>query len=206
MKYSKEDIQKLDKRFRANFVNSLSGFKSLNLVGTTDGETYNLSIFNSVFHLGADPALLGMISRPNSVKRDTIEIIRRTGFYTLNAVCEEIYMKAHHTSARIEGSEFNHCSLKHEIKKNFTAPFVEESSLKIAMKFIREIPIIENNTIMIIGEIQEVYFDEVAIDKSGYLHLEKLNILTGVSLEGYYKPELLSRLKYAKADKEIEKI
>jgi flavin reductase (DIM6/NTAB) family NADH-FMN oxidoreductase RutF len=198
MKYAKEDIQKLDKRVRANFVNSLSGFKSLNLIGTTNGSITNLALFNSVFHLGAAPALLGMISRPNSVRRDTIENIRKTGFYTINAVSENFYQKAHQTSARIDESEFDHCSIDVEFNEKFLAPFVKESPLKIAMKFIREIPIEENDTIMIIGEIDSVYFDPEALDDSGFLSLDKMNILTGASLEGYYRPALIKRLKYAK--------
>ena len=201
MKFTQTDIDNLDKRVRANFINSLSGYKSLNLVGTTDGENENLALFNSVFHLGANPALLGMISRPNSVPRHTIENIRKTGFYTLNSVSEALYKNAHHTSARIEGSEFEHCSIEKSIDSDqleFQAPFVKLAPLKIGMKFTREIPIVENDTIMIIGEINCVYFDELALDKNGFLDLGMMDVLCGSSLEGYYKPQLLSRLGYAK--------
>jgi flavin reductase (DIM6/NTAB) family NADH-FMN oxidoreductase RutF len=200
--YSKKDIQNLEKRFRASFVNSLSGFKSLNLIGTiNDAGLENVAIFNSVIHLGADPALLGMICRPDSVARHTLENIRVTNFYTINGVSENIFENAHHTSARFNESEFSACQLTPLYKESFKAPFIKESPLQIGMKFIREVPIDENGTTLIIGSIESVEFNNKVCDESGYIDLEKLNLLSGVSLEGYYKPTLIARLDYAKPDK-----
>lgn len=49
-------IGTLEDRKRIALINSLSGFKSLNLIGTINnqGQT-NLAIFNSVVHIGANP-------------------------------------------------------------------------------------------------------------------------------------------------------
>ena len=46
----------MEDRKRIALINSLSGFKSLNLIGTINnqGQT-NLAIFNSVVHIGANP-------------------------------------------------------------------------------------------------------------------------------------------------------
>ncbi|EGU57164.1 flavin reductase domain protein FMN-binding protein, partial [Vibrio nigripulchritudo ATCC 27043] len=99
--YSKSDIGEMEDRFRARFINSLSGYKSANLIGTIDNNgQHNLSIVSSVFHLGANPPLLGMIVRPHSVSRHTLENIVETGHYTINSVCREVYQQAHQTSAR----------------------------------------------------------------------------------------------------------
>ncbi|MCJ8275234.1 MAG: flavin reductase family protein, partial [Bdellovibrionales bacterium] len=56
-----------NKRAWIKLVNSLSGFKSANLVGTQskDGQT-NLAMFSSFFHLGANPPLMGFVLRPHS--------------------------------------------------------------------------------------------------------------------------------------------
>ena len=58
--FSSTDISQMEQRFRASFINSLGGFKSVVLVGTANesGET-NLAIFNSLFHIGANPPLCG---------------------------------------------------------------------------------------------------------------------------------------------------
>ena len=100
--FSKNDIESFEQRYRANFINSLSGYKSAYLVGTQGKDNSNLAIFNSVFHIGANPALIGMISRPNSVPRHTLENIRLNKFYTLNHVETSFLKQAHQTSARYE--------------------------------------------------------------------------------------------------------
>ncbi len=79
---SGDDIAAMDDRYRVFFVNALSGFKAAHLVGTTsateEGQD-NLALFSSVVHIGANPPLLGMISRPHTVPRHTLENIQATG-------------------------------------------------------------------------------------------------------------------------------
>jgi flavin reductase (DIM6/NTAB) family NADH-FMN oxidoreductase RutF len=72
MIFTKENILNFEKNFRTKFINSLSGFKSANLIGTISktGKT-NLAIFNSVIHVGANPSLIGLLIRPASVPRHT---------------------------------------------------------------------------------------------------------------------------------------
>jgi flavin reductase (DIM6/NTAB) family NADH-FMN oxidoreductase RutF len=139
MQLDSKAIKELDERFRVLFINSLSGFKSANLVGTQDkqGQT-NLTIVSSVFHLGANPPLVGMIMRPHSVRRDTLENILETGYYTLNHVNSDIFQQAHQTSASYDAdvSEFQEVGLTPELKKDIPAPFVQESRLKIAVKLV----------------------------------------------------------------------
>ena len=58
LKIESREIIEMESRYRAHFINSLSGFKSANLVATVDKKGLeNLSIVSSCFHLGADPAL-----------------------------------------------------------------------------------------------------------------------------------------------------
>ena len=61
MHYHKEQIVNMEKHLRTAFVNSLSGFKSLNLIGTknTYGKT-NLAIFNSVVHIRCETSFDGL--------------------------------------------------------------------------------------------------------------------------------------------------
>jgi len=55
MPYTNGQIAQMEKLKRTAFVNSLSGFKSLNLIGTksNSGQT-NLTIFNLVCLIGAN--------------------------------------------------------------------------------------------------------------------------------------------------------
>ena len=57
---TQDDIAQFEQRYRTAFVNYLAGFRQAVLVGTkSQGNNPNLAIFNSLIHLGANPALLG---------------------------------------------------------------------------------------------------------------------------------------------------
>ncbi len=200
--FTNQQIAGLEKRIRTALVNSLSGFKSLNLIGTanTTGQT-NLAIFNSVVHIGADPALMGFISRPDSVERHTLENIKETGFYTINHVNTDIFEKAHQTSARYgrEESEFDAAGLGVDYKDNFPAPFVRESRVQIGLTLKEIVPVRSNNTLLVVGEITDLYFPgEIWDADQGIFDFEKAATVAGSALDGYHTTRLIKRLKYAK--------
>ena len=200
------DLMSLEQRYRASFVNSLTGFKSLALIGTTDGQkNTNLAVFNSLIHIGANPPYIGFISRPNSVDRHTLSNIMETGFYTINHVNENIYKKAHQTSARYpkDVSEFIATGLTEEYKGNFLAPFVKESQVQLGVQFKEQMTISTNNTILVIGQINQVYFPNNCLCSDGFLDIEKASSITCSGLDSYHTTKRLARLSYAKADKVI---
>lgn len=199
--FTNQQIAETEERKRTALVNSLSGFKSLNLIGTVnkDGQT-NLAVFNSVMHIGANPPLMGFISRPDSVERHTLENIQQTGYYTINHVNKDIFEKAHQTSARYkrEQSEFEASGLTVEYKNNFSAPFVQESSIQIGLILKEIVSVKSNGTHLIVGEITDLYFPEEIWDETGILDIEKAGTVAGSSLDGYHTTQLLKRMKYAK--------
>jgi flavin reductase (DIM6/NTAB) family NADH-FMN oxidoreductase RutF len=79
--FSSSDIMSFEKRYRAAFINSLGGFKSVCLIGTINNiKQSNLAIFNSIVHIGANPPLIGFVVRPDSVERHTLENILETSY------------------------------------------------------------------------------------------------------------------------------
>lgn len=207
--FTVEHIMALEKQVRVHLVNSLGGFKSIALVGTADkfGKE-NLAIFSSVFHIGANPPLIGLIFRPSPPERDTMRNIIETGYYTINHINEKIYKKAHQTSARYDAdvSEFEATGLKNEYKNNFFAPFVSESNVQLAIEFREKIDISINNTSLLIGEIVELYVPEDCVQDDGFIDLEKANTITCSGLDSYHKTIQLDRLSYAKPDKELTSV
>ena len=201
MHFTKARIDALEKRTRTHLINSLSGFKSANLIGTQDllGNT-NLSIVSSVIHLGAHPPLVGMIMRPHSVPRHTFENILQTGVYTINQVNKAIYKQAHQTSARYDKdeSEFDATGLTPEYLNEFSAPFVEESRLKYSVKFVESKHLEINGTELVIGEIVDVYLDETALQSDGFLDLQAIDTVAVTGLDSYHTSNKLTRLPYAK--------
>ena len=190
-------------RHRAMFVNSLSGFKSANLIGTQDDEKQtNLAMFSSVFHLGASPALVGFVMRPDNGSRHTLDNIIKTSHYTINQVSAEFYTNAHQCSAsyKKEQSEFVQSGLTTSYIDAFNAPFVKESRLKYAVKLKEIMPVSLNNTQIIIGEIVHVICDESVIQADGYIDIEALQTVNVSGLDSYHTGDRLSRLSYAKPD------
>ena len=202
-------ISAMEKQHRTNLVNSLPGFKSAVLVGTTDlnGNT-NLAIFSSVVHIGAHPPLMGFIMRPTSVPRHTYANIRDTGVFTINHVHEHMIMQAHQTSARYpEGvSEFDACGLTPEYSASVSAPYVLESRVKIGLEFVEEHPITANDTILIIGSVIEVVLPDACLRDDGTVDIEAAGTVAVSALDGYHETRLLRRLSYAKPDREPNEI
>ena len=94
-------IDALPQRHRVRLVNSLSGFKSANLVGTADGEGRTACcIVSSVVHLGSNPALLGVVFRPPGDDSHNYHNLAATGYFTLSHITVDIHEEAHQTSAR----------------------------------------------------------------------------------------------------------
>ena len=201
MQLNQQDIQGLDKEFRRAFINSLAGFRQAVLVGTQSaaGKT-NLAIFNSLIHLGANPALFGLINRPDTVPRDTLQNIQSTGFYSLNYVSGADYQKAHQTSARYpQGvSEFEQVGFQEQFHAPFMAPFVAGAMVQIGMKFEERIDIQRNGTVMIVGSIQEVRIDNSLVEPDGFVNLSAAGVLVSQGLDAYFTTSPLGRLPYAK--------
>lgn len=204
-----EQIMQMEKQERVHFANSLGGFKSVGLIGTQNkAKQTNVAIVDSILHIGSNPPLFGMIFRPGVVERHTLENILETGFYTINHINENIYEQAHQTSARYDRniSEFEVTGLNSEYKNDFFAPFVEESQVQLAMEFKEKIELQINNTILIIGEVKEVYFPEDCLLPDGFLDLEKANSITCSGLDSYHKTKRMDRLSYAKPNKTVTSI
>jgi flavin reductase (DIM6/NTAB) family NADH-FMN oxidoreductase RutF len=202
------DIAAMDDRYRVFFVNALSGFKSANLVGTTNGRGHdNLAMFSSVVHLGSNPPLLGMVSRPHSVRRDTLENIRSTGYYTVNHVHADFFEAAHQASARYDAevSEFEAVGLTAR-HGNHPAPYVAESPLQIGLAHRQTIDLDINGTCLVIGEVVEVHLEDTALAQDGSIDLGRLGSLAVAGLDGYYAPTPLARLSYAKPDQPVRRL
>jgi flavin reductase (DIM6/NTAB) family NADH-FMN oxidoreductase RutF len=195
------DLIQMEQRKRAQLINSVGGFKSVCLIGSVDltGQT-NLAIFNSIVHIGANPPLISFIMRPDSVERHTLANILETGSYTINHLNESIYKKAHQSSARYpkEVSEFDATGLSTEYKSNCKAPFVKESHVQLELEFKQRIDLTINNTILIIGEIKNIYFPEDCMQEDGFLDIEKAGTITCSGLDSYHLTKSLERLPYAK--------
>ncbi|MDO9000378.1 MAG: flavin reductase [Bacteroidota bacterium] len=199
--FTSEDIEKLEKLYRAAFVNSLGGFKSVVLIGTTNSQKHeNLAVFSSLFHIGANPALCGIIVRPSEVPRHTLNNILELKQYTINHITDSFYVNAHQTSARYDEniSEFKEAKLTPEYIDSITAPFVKESKIKFACQLEQKIDLEINGTILLIGKIIYVSIPDNCLMTDGSVNLEAAKTITVSGLNSYHTTKKIGSLSYAK--------
>lgn len=198
--FKRQDFDQLDHIYRINLINSCTGFKSANLIGTKSNHGIaNVAVFSSVTHLGSNPPLLGIIFRPVSdVPRNTYENIKETGQFTVNHVCENFVEDAHHTSAKYDKaiSEFGVTNLEEEYKNGWHAPFVKNAPVQMALTYCEEYKIKANNTVHLIAEIKDLFVNDDLIEKDGFINLSKGKIMAINGLDGYTTPVLHKRLTY----------
>lgn len=202
MHLSKSDIEQTTRIRRLNIINSVSGIKPGNLIGTksNDGQP-NLAIFSSIVHLGSNPGFLGFVMRPDvDVRRHTYENILENGCYTVNHIHTDFVEQAHYTSAKFEAevSEFEACGLTADYQFDFHAPFVQESTLKMALKHVESIPIKSTNTMLVVGEIQHLIIPDHAMDEQGIIDLSLVNDVGIAGLNSYYSLQKINEFPYAR--------
>lgn len=201
MIYTKNDIDQLDRITRLKIINSVTGIKPANLIGTVaDKGNTNLAVFSSLVHLGSKPALLGFVSRSgNEDVRHTCRNIQENGYYTINHIHPDFAKNAHYTSAKLDEdmSEFKHCNLSEEYVNGFKAPFVKESTFKMGLRFKEAIDIKLNNTVLYIGEIEILILPNNAL-LEGDIDLEATNGVGISGLNSYYSLKKIASYPFAR--------
>lgn len=207
--FTSSTIKSWERFYRANFINSLTGFKSVSLIGTVNAEgKTNLGVFSSIVHIGSDPALVGYINRPVQAAPHTLSNIEATGVYTINHIHPAFLEQAHQSSAKYadQVSEFDEVGLTPEFMEMIRAPFVKESKVKYALALREIIPIALNNTFLVIGEIQTVKVEEDIMQEDGFLALDQVTSLCSNGIDGYYSTTLIDRYEYAKPGKSPKRL
>ncbi len=197
MIYKKDYIKNADRIWRLNFINSVTGIKPANLIGSkSEKGKENLAIFSSVVHLGSNPALLGFVLRPQHNKKShTYQNIQETQYFSINSITNSFYKKAHLTSSKIIESEFDVFSIDKEYIENFHAPFVKDSPIKMGMR-IENIIDLPNGCKFIIGSIELISIYNLYVDSDGKIDLDQSDIVGISGLNSYYSLSFIDYLPY----------
>ena len=197
-----EDIKKLEKTKRLKLINSITGVKPANLIGTINKDGIsNLAIFSSVVHLGSKPPLLAFVTRTSKdVNRNTLNNILETKYYTINQIQKEFVKNAHYTSAKFNEkiSEFEMCKIEKENIDKFFAPFVKKSNLKIGMKLKEVIPIKSNDSTLVVGQVMKIIIDKSFLKNDFMFDLEKSGSIAIGGLNEYFTIKNLDHFPYVR--------
>ncbi|MGB3007735.1 MAG: flavin reductase [Chitinophagaceae bacterium] len=197
------EIESWERFYRANFINSHTGFKSVCLLGTVNQQGQpNLGVFSSIVNIGFDPALIGYIKRPRAAAPHTLANIESTGVYTINHMHSSFLEKAHQTSAIYpdDVSEFEEVGLTPQYIDNFPAPFVGESLVRYALTLQEIVPIKLYATFLVIGKIHSVQHKDGLLRPDVYIDLQKAGTVCSNGIDSYYSTKPLGSLDYAKPD------
>lgn len=203
MRLNSAAILAMDTRPRAALINSLTGFKSANLVGTANsrGET-NLAIMSSCVHLGSHPPLLAIIVRPGMEERHTLSNILSQHRYTLNHVSTDLIEQAHQTAARYpqDQCEFEATGLTAQWEDGFDAPFVTQAHIKLGMELRDYQTLAINGTHLVIGEIVRIDVPDASVREDSSIDLEVAGTVALSGLDTYHTTTIEKRMAYAKPD------
>ncbi len=192
------DILAMDREYRRSFVNSIQGYKTPWLVGTKGkNKVENLAIFNSIFHLGANPPLLGLVSRPPVVPRNTLTNILANNKFTLNLISRSFYKEAHFTCINWDDniSEFEQVELTPQYLEGFDVPFVAESPVQIGLELTQNFQV-KNGCVILVGEVKFINVDPHIIDENGFVNLHIKDVVAIQGTEAYFETSLIEKIKY----------
>lgn len=207
--FTRDDIDKMNKVKRLNLINSCTGYKSANLIVTKSLlDVVNVAVFSSITHIGSNPPMISFITRPLTVNRDTYNNLKENPLFTVNHITNNIISDAHHTSASYDEniSEFDKTNLEKEYKETIEMPFVKDSPIQLLCKYVNQYHIVENDTVLIIATIENLFFEDNLLHKDYWLQLDRAKVVAINGLDGYALPLLIDRFAYAIPDKPSKSI
>lgn len=205
MRFRAAESEALDARYRARLFNSASGMRTAVLIGTkSKSGNENLAIFSNVFHVGANPPLIGFIMRPINRERHTYKNISDTGYFTVNHIPFRAHAAAHQTSAKYpeDRSEFEACGFDPEYTDGFFAPFCADSPVRSGCRLEYETEIPVNGTRLIVGRILLLEAEDHCTADDGFIDLAKAGVTAVTGLDAYHTVSPPKRYAYAEPDRD----
>ena len=210
MHITTEDLNTMERIYRGNLINSVTGFKSANLLATKSvAGVDNVAVFSSVTHLGSNPPLFSFIQRPlGHGVGHTYENLKETGLLTLYHIHVDLVDAAHQSSAKYDASisEFEKLGIDIQMRDGFEVPFVKNARIQVAAQYESEYYLKENKCIMVICRITDIFISDKIQTDDGWLNLEKAGSVAIDGLDGYASAKIEKRLSYAKVGKKLEEL
>lgn len=207
--YEHDEISGLETAYRRTLLNTISGVRPVHLVGSVSPQGLtNAAPFNSVVHVGANPPFLGMIVRPDTVERHTLENIRNTGIWTLSQLPIQYARQLHWASAKFPAnvSEFSAVGLREGYREGFAAPFADAAPVRMGLRLAEEYPIASNGTYFLVGKVEWVSVKNDLLQEDGRVAHGAGDIAAVAGLDAYYTTQLEDRFAYARPEEEVQNL
>ena len=119
---------------RGHFFNSLYGARIVPLL-VTEGKIWNAAPMSQILHVGADPARVGILLRPESSGHQTRTNLAQTPWASLHAMPVECADQVHQASAAYDEntSELERLGWTYERWKGFPVAYLSEAGWSLAL-------------------------------------------------------------------------
>ena len=196
--YHKAEITSLEKRFRTALLNTSSGIRTAFLAITQGEHGWNTAVLSNITHVGAHPAQMSILFRPDNGQRHTLDHYRRTGIVTLAALPYEAALLVHGTSASYPENTCEWTALGGELShpEGWTHPVPKEALWAVELQWLEHFEL-SNGCLYTVGEVQRLGYTEAALP-SAKGEVVASNALLAQGLMSYLKAVEPLSLEYAK--------
>lgn len=157
--YTQERLSALDKRVRTALINTCGGIRTAFVgISGSDG-VWNAGTFSNVTHVGAHPAQISVLFRPDNGARHTYTNYKSTGRLTLVVLPFSEHEQVHNASVNApEGVfEWAHIGGSAQELEGWSHPIPQEALWAIELSFVEEFTL-GNGCIYTVGAIEKIGF------------------------------------------------
>lgn len=167
--YTGEEIAQLEKRFRTALVNTSSGIRTAFLAITQGPRGLNTAVLTNVTHVGAHPAQMSVLFRPDNGQRHTLDNYRDTGSLTLVALPYAEAERVHGTSASFPEDQCEWMALGGELVPvdGWAHPLPSHALWAVELQWLEHFEL-SNGCLYTVGTVQNLGFgSETLPDENG---------------------------------------
>lgn len=195
------DLADMDKRYRTALVNSIGGVRQVFIGITGSDGKWNAGTFSNVTHVGAHPAQISVLFRPDNGQRHTYTNYKEQGRLTLVALPFFENERIHNCSANAPEGVFEWTALGGEVSEieNWSHPLPTSMLWAVELELLEEFQL-NNGCIYTVGTIQRIGLGkDASISEQGYLNFEDSPALA-LGLNSYLSTNQRADRSYPKAD------
>ena len=186
----------LERRERTGLVNAVSGMRTAFLALSGADSNWNAGVFTNVTHVGANPACMSILFRPDNGNRHSYTNYQKFKRITLVALPEEEMQRLHDCSASYHSElfEWEHLEGRCQSLPGWTHPIPTTALWAVELEWQESFKL-KNDCIYTVGRVQNVGLGTAILRKDRTLHFEKPPLLA-LGLQHYFIPQSIAQLPF----------
>ena len=186
----------LERRERTGLINAISGIRTAFLAISGTQGNWNAGVFTNVTHVGANPACMSILFRPDNGNRHSFTNYRTDKRITLVALPEAEMQRLHDCSASYDEEvfEWEHLGGRCERLTGWTHPIPTTALWAVELEFDESFKL-KNGCIYTVGHVQHVGLGKAVVLEDRTLHFGTPPLLA-LGLQHYFIPESVAHLPF----------